>query len=156
MIKNMFKKEKVSLKAFATPLKQATQILFGLSDYQLNEEKETPLENGKSPRQILQWFGTDILRKHVDENIFLNLMRKSIENEKCPIIIITDCRFENEAQLIHQLGGKIIKIIGRETSTIHSSHISEQDVSYDLLLENNSSLQDLYLSLRNIIISFYT
>ena len=81
--------------AFVKPLKDAAKILFNLTDSQLYdpiEKEKIILDNegepiwkidGKpaSPRLILQWLGTNVLRDHVDEDFFLKHMKQRIN--KC-------------------------------------------------------------------------
>ena len=56
--------------SFAEPLKKVCKELFLLTDEQLYDpmEKEKVDERwGKSPRQLMQIIGTDILRRYYDE-----------------------------------------------------------------------------------------
>ena len=50
--------------SFATPLKQVCAIVFGLTDKEMNHEKETPMARwfGLTPRKIFQFVGTDLFR----------------------------------------------------------------------------------------------
>jgi len=99
--------------AFAAPLKEAAKILFNLEHDQLHHpDKKDDVDTrwGKSPRYILQWLGTNVLRDQFDDKIFLKNMKQRIDNAKGSFIIITDVRFDNEAEFVKSLGGKIIHI----------------------------------------------
>jgi hypothetical protein len=65
-----------------------------------------------TPRKILQLVGTNIMRNHLDDNIWmLSLKRQLLKDiEEGNNVIITDCRFPSEAEYIKKLGGIIIKI----------------------------------------------
>ena len=68
--------------SFAGILKQGMQILFNLSDDQLHhplvKEKIDP-RWGKSPRELMQWLGTDILRKNIRQDFFIVHLETQIE-----------------------------------------------------------------------------
>ena len=56
--------------SFAQPLKDATKIMFHLTDKQI-ENKEKPAEPwGRSPRELYQKVGTDIAR-NIDVNVWV-------------------------------------------------------------------------------------
>lgn len=104
----------VDLLAFSKPLKDACAILFGFTEEQLYDPVQKEVMDPKwerTPRYILQWLGTDILRKHINDNIFLMNMSDRIAKSSADTIIITDVRFDNEAKLIRSLGGTIVKIV---------------------------------------------
>lgn len=63
-----------------------------------------------TPRFMLQYFGTDLLRKHFDDKIWIYSLEKQIQNLNSNNIIITDCRFPNELLMIKSLNGKIIEV----------------------------------------------
>ena len=89
--------------SFAEPLKKVCKELFLLTDEQLYDpmEKEKVDERwGKSPRQLMQIIGTDILRKYYDEKIWVNLLLKKMEHYKKKNIVICDIRHPNELDLV--------------------------------------------------------
>lgn len=135
IIKNCYKNTDIF--AFAGPLKDACEILFNFKHEQLHDQilKETIDERwNKSPREIMQWLGTDILRNHINQNFFIMNMNQRIENSQADYIIVSDIRFDNEAEFIKSLGGKIIKIERKNSSTTkHSNHITERGISPHLL-----------------------
>ncbi len=105
--------------AFADALKDVVSAVYGWNREKLNgdtPESRTWREThdpsrGLSPRQAMQQIGTDLFRNKYDTNIWINAMKYRLENHKNENIIITDCRFENEIQLISDLGGSIIRVI---------------------------------------------
>jgi hypothetical protein len=139
--------------AFAGPLKEACKILFNFSHDQLHHpvvKEELDERWEKSPRQILQWLGTDILRNHINQDFFVMNMKQRIEASQAEFIIISDVRFDNEAEFIRSLGGKVIKIERNMTkndgkTTKHSGHITERGISSNLIdavIENNASIEE--------------
>jgi len=144
--------------AFASPLKEACKILFNFSHDQLHNPiiKETVDERwNRSPREIFQWLGTDILRQQINQDFFVMNMKQRIEDSKADYIIVSDIRFDNEAELIRSLGGKVIGIerTGAKT-TKHSGHITEKGISPELIdavIENNSSIEEFKNRVKMVI-----
>ncbi len=62
-----------------------------------------------TPRWVLQYWGTDVLRKGFHDDIWIasleNKMRKTTDN-----IVISDVRFPNEIKAIHNAGGIVVRI----------------------------------------------
>lgn len=142
-------------KSFAEPLKQACQIIFGLTEQQLyhQEHKETlDMFWNYTPRQLMQILGTDLLRNNFDQNIWTKLMEKYIQNNLNNYLVIPDIRFQNEADLIKKYNGIIIKITRTniENSDQHSSE--QQTVDYDYLIKNDEDLIYLYQHINKILL----
>lgn len=137
-------RRRVARLAFAQPLKEAARHLFGFTDEQLyGEEKELAVWKGeKSPRDVLQWLGTDVLRAN-DPDHFLHLMRARIDKADADIILITDLRFDNEADLVREMGGRVvwIKREGRAQKKIETTqHASEAGISsFDVTIDNDGT-----------------
>jgi hypothetical protein len=135
--------------AFAGPLKEACKILFNFSDAQLYDpilKEQIDKRWGKSPRQILQWLGTDILRNMINEDFFIMNMRQRIEDSEADNIVISDVRFDNEAEFIRSLEGKVVKIERNGAKTTeHSGHITEKGISPNLInaiVKNDTSIEE--------------
>ena len=111
--------------AFADTLKDIVSILFGWdrnlvegnTEYsrKWREEvstfwsKELDIKNF-TPRLALQTLGTDVFRDHFNQDIWVKVLKHKIINSNDDIVI-TDVRFPNEANMIKELGGKIVQII---------------------------------------------
>lgn len=146
IIMNTF--ESVELLSITEPLKKSCQILFNLTNEQLHDTiiKETvdPRWN-KSPRELFQWLGTDIIRNTFDPDFFVKNVEQRIMNSTNEYIVISDIRFNNEAKMIKSLGGKIIKI-DRKDYSINSTHESENGIDHSLIdvyIANDSSILQL-------------
>lgn len=130
--------------SFAEPINDAVIALFGLTPnhiYDVKLKNEIVMIDGKpawfidnepaSPRLMRQWVGTDMMRNHVDDKIFIKLMARKLTNP-CHIII-ADVRFENEAKFVKEHGGLIFKILRPELEkkfADKSVHASEQGIPY--------------------------
>ena len=153
-------------RTFAHCLKKACQELFLLSDDQVygsQEQKEAPDSRwfDCSPRKILQYVGTDLMRDQFDvimpglgKNIFIHHFKiwyqEYINLNPEANIIITDVRFLNEISFITSLGGIIIKI---ERPNINESdtHQSETELrqykSSNFTIDNSKNIIDLYANI---------
>lgn len=126
---------------FAAPIYDAVNAMFGWGPANwLNREwKEKPIPwltgfgGAKvSPRILLQTLGTEWGRDRIDEDIWLKIAQK--KHERAWRTIITDLRFDNEAQWIRDEGGLVFEIVRSGHDKIsESSHASESGVSSDLI-----------------------
>ena len=122
--------------------------------------KEKPLENwgNKTPRQLAQWLGTDVYRNQFDEEVWLKNMYFRIKeyiNNPNVLVLITDCRFNNEAEFVKNLNGIIIKVDASERLTNEDSHVSEIGIDgnfIDKYIDNNGSYSELDIQVRDFII----
>jgi hypothetical protein len=154
--------------AFADPLKRVCAIMFGLSDEQLyGELKETvDIRYNYTPRQILQKFGTEMIREKLHETFplmgdssqfWIDCFKREYSNSDSngvnELVCVTDVRFENEAKAIIDLGGIVILIErGFGSEDTHSSEkidISDSLISYRI--DNNGTIEQLYEQIRNIV-----
>lgn len=140
--------------AFATPIKAACKILFLLSDEQLHasHHKEVVVPSwGLSPRQMFQLLGTDMIRKHYRDDFWIHHFRLWYETHSMGDVVVSDVRFQNEADTIKDLGGILIKIERRTRHIDH--HASEQQIitGCDYVIENNGPVADLFESVERII-----
>lgn len=65
-------------------------------------------EKGK-PRTLLQWWGTDY-RRAQDPNYWVKQFKERLKKDNPDVALVTDVRFENEAEAIHDLGGYLVKV----------------------------------------------
>lgn len=94
-------------------------------------------------RRLMQQLGTDGVREHVGQNTWLNIVEDQIKANPTTNFLVSDLRFDNEAAMVHRLGGWVVKL-ERGTSS-SDEHISESiaGIHHDVLYVNNSSLNDL-------------
>lgn len=116
--------------SFADPIR-GMLLGLGLSLEQMSNGKNEPVSwlGGKTPRQIMQSLGTDWGRQMVDENIWINVARNRIQSALLSKkgVVIDDCRFDNEAALIKDMGGRVIQIMRAGLEPM--DHPSEKGIS---------------------------
>ncbi|MBU6959639.1 deoxynucleotide monophosphate kinase [Pseudomonas sp. CVAP len=139
--------------AFADPLRDGLMHILNLSpcDFE-SEQKELPLPwLGRSPRELMQSLGTEWGRNTVHPELWLLLAAQNLDllartHDTARGFVVSDLRFENEAEFIRQRGGVVIHI-SRESATEVNPHVSEagiQPAYDDLTLWNDYALEDLY------------
>jgi hypothetical protein len=92
-------------------------------------------------RSYLQRYGSEAHRDLFGSDFWVEQIDWSPD---CDVLIITDCRFANEAHAIHERGGEVWRI--NRPSSRQGGHISEQplaDELVDIEILNAGSLQDL-------------
>lgn len=138
--------------AYGDPVKKICQDLFLLSDQQLidRELKEASDPRwGSSPRHMFQWFGTDVMRQQWTPDFWVRRLRLLIEHDMYPKIVISDIRFQNEADDIHDFAcrnGYQCIIIRIDRTQIADSHISETEsltIPPTFTILNHRSIRDL-------------
>jgi len=143
--------------AFADPIRHGLEAMFNLLHSDFNENKEKEIDwIGKSPRELMQTLGTEWGRNLVADDIWLRLAeininamvdRNSYIHSLIGGVVITDVRFENEANWIRQQGGEIWHITRKDTRQVNQ-HTSEDGVIFqpndDQIIDNNAGLNQLY------------
>lgn len=128
-----------------------------------------------TPRLLLQLIGTDLFRKQLHPNTWVNA---SFANYLNNAWIFTDVRFPNEADSIKEIGGIIIRVnrfiqpnckacdmidVKKEDcnsciyykEVLDSSHESEtalDDYEFDYVIENDSNVEELIKQVKKILI----
>lgn len=105
-----------------------------------------------SVRQILQCFGTDVMRRFFGDKLWINItLAQDIDN-----MIISDQRFMIENETVRENNSFIIHITrpGCEAG----NHPSEKELTklyqrkqYDVLIENDGTLEDLFNKCKTIL-----
>jgi len=147
--------------AFAYPLKKLIKELFDLSDEQLyGSLKETiDIRWNTTPRKLMQYIGTELFRNQLKNLIpelnFDNLWIRKFDDwysKQTGNIVVADVRFTDEMDVIKKNGGIIIKIDRSLNYTDdHSSEQFFQTVCPDYILNNNTSKEDLYSQIDDIL-----
>ena len=137
---------------FAKPLKEGAKIMFNLTDKQIKNKEKAVEPWGKSPRQIYQRLGTDVART-IDSNIWVKNAQMFVDKNPNKNIVITDCRFGNEALWVRNQQGIVIHIERNNELIAESKHASENSMvksDYDYSIKNTETKEDLYKKI-NII-----
>lgn len=79
-------------------------------------------------RDILQYFGTEYVRS-VQDDYWIQRVVEKVKGQRSHVLI-TDCRFPNEAEALRLLGAEIIEIVRLDSKTAgKDKHASEQEMS---------------------------
>ncbi len=179
--------------SFAASLKDAVSAVFGWDRELLEGSTKTSrewreqkdvwwserLKMDITPRWVLQYWGTDVLRNHFHTDIWVasveNKLRQSKDN-----IVITDCRFSNEVSAIKNVGGTTMRIsrgpkpewydsavsynkgewgnmtwsISKERLLrlgVHASEYSSVGIEYDHYVENDGTIDELHQKIRSVV-----
>jgi hypothetical protein len=130
--------------SFADPMRNFVCTILGIDRATLERDKEVVVPwVGKSPRQMLQTLGTEWGRQMVDTDLWLNSCLRRTEGRR---VVISDVRFDNEAQAIRDNGGTLIHLSRPDGRRTVADHISEAGVKWkkgDVRLINDSTLENL-------------
>lgn len=61
-----------------------------------------------TPRIAMQYIGTDILRNHFDDSLWIKSLEYRLQDREK--VVITDCRFPNECKLIRGFDGMLFRV----------------------------------------------
>ena len=90
------------------------------------------LETPRSPRQILQGWGTEY-RRAQRVNYWIDMLRERIQQlhalDGRTRFVITDCRFENEANMVRGMGGVVWQVLRDGLPNVEHGHASATDGS---------------------------
>lgn len=137
--------------AFATPIKEAL-IYSGLCRREDLDgaDKETPLPHlGVSPRHLMQTLGTEWGRKLIRPDVWILRLDQALQQywKFTKHVVITDVRFENEAEYVRRLGGGIWHIARPLPANVTALHASEHGLpivaGIDSWLDNGAGLEQL-------------
>jgi energy-coupling factor transporter ATP-binding protein EcfA2 len=140
----------VELVKFAQPLYDIQEYVY----YRIEDVYKRPHDFIKD-RKLLQWLGTEWGRNTISQDLWIDLWASKVEALKgvnaVTMIVCDDCRFDNEAQIIHAMGGHVVLIQSDltdkriDTKSGISNHTSEAGVSPNLVdytIRNNGTLAE--------------
>lgn len=139
------------------------QLLDGKTDesraWREKEDEFWSKEMGQpiTPRLVLQKFGTECMRDGFYDGIWVSLAKKKLLDNPDTKWIIPDVRFENEANMIKEIGGEVWWVkrgqlpmwfrmyqdIGQKPKDIHASEWAWANTRFDRVFENNSTIDAL-------------
>lgn len=144
--------------SFAEPLKQML-ITMGLTEEHIyGDKKETPLEilGGKTPRWAMQTLGTEWGRQLICDDLWVRVAEASV----CKALtgtprysaVIDDCRFLNEAAMIRNHKGTIIRITrSGYAASQHASETEMDSIQNDFTIFNDGEKESLFKRLDEIM-----
>lgn len=108
----------------------------------------------RSPRQIMQWWGTEYRRGMFGDDYWVTEWIQQAVEIAGPIVV-PDCRFDSEAEFISHERGEIWQI-HRQTAPI-SEHISERQIArywIDSDIDNTGDIESLHAQVENALRGF--
>ncbi|UOX40522.1 deoxynucleoside monophosphate kinase [Aeromonas phage GomatiRiver_11] len=107
-----------------------------------------------SIRRLMQTLGTDIGCK-IDKNIWTDYLKRFKENHDNIDLVVTDCRQPWELETLREMGAEVIHILRSDTGVIYiDNHSTERGLPIedgDHVINNDSSLEDLKLTVKNLL-----
>jgi hypothetical protein len=132
-----------------------------------------------TPRWVLQYWGTEVCRKAFHDDIWIASLENKLRNSKDDVVI-SDCRFPNEITSIKNAGGIVVRVVRGdepewyeaavsmnagewgnmdwmlsktkiESLGIHASETAWVGTKFDHILDNNSTIDDLYSQVRSLV-----
>jgi hypothetical protein len=126
-----------------------------------------------TPRWVLQYWGTEVCRKGFHDDTWIASLENKLRNSK-DSVVISDCRFPNEIKSIKDAGGKIVWVKRGELPDwydialsanqgynwavqdlkmrkIHASETAWVGTAFDQIIENNSTIDDLYAQANSLL-----
>ena len=108
-------------------------------------------------REYLQRMGTEVGRNIISPTVWLDIAERKIKelgpNAK---VVITDIRFPNEAEWVRALGGQVVRINREGFGPVndHASDARLDDALVDAELQNDFTLENLYLQLETRVLPY--
>lgn len=147
--------------AFAHALKNMCIDYFGFewNDlYTIEGKKKINPIWGITSREFMQKLGQG-LRDGITPDVWVKILETEIlsEQEKYGLAIIDDVRMPNEVEMVHRLGGIMVRVTRPDhisESTGIKNHPSEQDLPDDIIdydIVNYGTKEDLFNTAKNMI-----
>lgn len=172
--------------SFAAPLKDALSAIFrwdremlegATEESRIWREQEDPYWSNVfgrpiTPRRMMQEVGTEVFRSFCSDVWIASLTKRILELPPTATVVISDCRFLNEMEAIHKLGGLIVWVRRPDTDPMFPEHWSgfpqvkleghASEVSFlndgkdliDITIHNNGSLPELEYRVKSFVREF--
>ena len=120
-----------------------------------------------TPRWVLQYFGTEVVRSGFHDDMWIASLENKQSNSK-DNVVITDVRFRNEIRMLRGLDAQIVEVArgdkpsywnealkywegGPEPKDIHRSEWDWIGTEFDVILDNNKTIEDLYAQVNHLL-----
>ena len=128
-----------------TELKWSSFYLFLDAKFKKELKKSNKLDEFMTAREVLQYYGSSVVRK-INPNAWADAVKRKILEEQIPFCIVTDCRFSNEIESIQSIGGKVIRFLRNPYDDKHESETALDkypENKFDWILDNsNQSIEE--------------
>lgn len=149
-----FRGQRYAEKPFAGPLKR---MLASIGVNTLDLSKNVPvafLDGSITPRIMMQTLGTEWGRSLLP-SLWLRVWQHELD-ESAHVVVVPDVRFDNEAELIRELGGTIIHIRRKPTADMlavpaHASEAGITSVKGDIIFRNDRGIEKMAALAANIL-----
>jgi len=144
---------------YADKLKELCASLFGWPRDMLEDPTFKETEDNFwsiTPRLAMQLVGTDAMRNNLRNDIWVKSLELKIQQGRAnTCFVITDVRFPNEADAIHEWGGKVFRIDRPDyTGGVHASETALDGYNkWDGVIDNFGSISDLHTAVTNTLIA---
>jgi len=128
-----------------------------------------------TPRWVLQYWGTEVCRKAFHDDIWIASLENKLRTSR-DHVVISDCRFPNEIKSIKDAGGIIawvqrgelpdwyqtaldanagsnVAMNDLKMKKIHASETAWIGTNFDIILNNNGTIDSLYHQVKQVITS---
>lgn len=128
-----------------------------------------------TPRWVLQYWGTEVCRRAFHDDIWIASLENKLRNSR-DNIVISDCRFPNEIESLKRAGGSIVWVqrgilptwytdavsanqgnnVGLNAMKMRKIHASEWawlGSDFDVVVDNNGTIDDLYRQSASLVVS---
>ena len=166
--------------SFADKLKDGVASVFGWDRDMLEDDTDrsriwrekqdefwtNETEMSVTPRLVLQLFGTDCMRNGFFDGIWVSLVKQKILEDPDKNWVIPDVRFPNEVKMIQSVQGEVWQVRrgdlpvwfmdkrdnGVEPTDVHASEWAwiDRDDTFNEIIYNDSTLENLLLSIKNV------
>lgn len=149
-----FRGQKYTEQPFAGPLKRMLASI-GVDVSGLSKNVPVPFLDGRiTPRIMMQTLGTEWGRTLLPD-LWLRIWQHELD-ESAHTVCVPDVRFDNEAELIRELGGIIIHIQRKPTADMlavpaHASEAGIRRVKGDIIFHNDRGIEKMAALAANIL-----
>lgn len=112
-----------------------------------------------SGREFLQWYGTESHRDVFGSDFWVEVTEKKLAERagtELDVVVLTDCRFPNEAAMVHKHDGEVWEIDRPDNPDAlaggleaHSSEVGLDDDDVELVIANVGDIDDLRAMIRS-------
>lgn len=115
--------------SFADSLKDEVAQMLNISRARIEDDKSFF-------RPLLQWYGTEWRRGNFGSDYWITQLKNRVSMSASKVVIVPDVRFRNEAELIKQMKGTLVRVEkeGENSDDRHASEIDMDGYEPDVLI----------------------
>lgn len=141
-----FRGQKYCEQPFAGPLKRMLASI-GVDVSDLSKNAPVPFLDGRiTPRVMMQTLGTEWGRSLLPD-LWLRVWQRDLD-DSAHAVCVPDVRFDNEAELIRELGGTIVHVVRKPTADMlavptHASETGIKRAKDDIIFRNDRGIEKM-------------